>query len=292
MPSLPSWLSWSPAAGFTAQAWIDLAFYPVGALAPEELRELARLGREHREPPGTVVQVWPAVSRPGPRIQVVMAGEPLRRLDPAVDTVVVAGVGSSILGTAAFAREVANLTGRPVAGVVSGAGSGAATVDGLLGWNWYGPINQLDHWLSALVPARGEASFDAEVIDFEQELAGPAAPDAVLRELLSLPGVVRALGHSRGALQLGLVVGALAGSGGLPDGRLRVGTLGAVTALPSQVHSDQVLGALDPLGMINSTPAPCHLLPGRSHSINPDVPLGISLRNDVWGRFGADGPFA
>lgn len=62
-----------------------------------------------------------------------------------IATLTVAGVGSSALGTAAFARNVADAVGRPVAAVVSGYGLADLADEASGGFRWfYGLTNMLD----------------------------------------------------------------------------------------------------------------------------------------------------
>jgi hypothetical protein len=60
------------------------------------------------------------------------------------------------------------------------------------------------------------------------------------------------------------------------------------------VDACQILGELDWLGQLVSVPGARHSLPGRSHSLNPNLPFGfgISLKDDVWGKFGEQSAFA
>ena len=61
-----------------------------------------------------------------------------------VSAIAVADVGSSALGSAAFARNVADAIGRPVAAVVSGYGWPTAT-EALGGFVGFGALNGLRH---------------------------------------------------------------------------------------------------------------------------------------------------
>jgi hypothetical protein len=279
---------------FTPNAWVDAAFYNVGCLSADELRMLAWLGKYHNEPPGTIVRVAPADKGNRARIKVVMAQDWHGHLDHSIDTVVVPGVGSSILGAAALAMDVADQTGKQVAGVVTGTGASGTIIDGLIGWYWYTPINKLDDSLISLAhDAAGAAQIDQGVVELARDAAGPRTPEEVLTHLLTLPNIVRVIAHSKGSLQLGPVVEAASDRLRQRAQHLKVGTLGAVIALPPCVDACQVLGELDWLGQLVSVPRAQHLLPGRSHSLNPNLPFGfgISLKDDVWGKFGADSAF-
>lgn len=58
-----------------------------------------------------------------------------------IDAVVVAGVGSSAIGTASLARNLADYLKRPVAGIVSGCGVEDVISEGFGGWFGLGAIN-------------------------------------------------------------------------------------------------------------------------------------------------------
>ena len=63
--------------------------------------------------------------------------------DTQIDAVVVAGVGSSAVGTAALARSLANYLGRCVAGIVSGRGLTDVVSEGMGGWFGLGVLNAM-----------------------------------------------------------------------------------------------------------------------------------------------------
>jgi hypothetical protein len=212
---LPSWEYLTP------NSIVDCTFYNIGCLDNDEIRQLAWIGKYHNEPPGTVIIVSPKSRHAGePRIKVVIGDAWRLHVPDGIDAIAMAGVGSSILGTAALAKDVADQLGQPVLGVVSGTGTIGAPIDGLTGWYLYGTINQ-------------RAS------------------------------------------------------------TLKIGTLGAVVAIPDDVGSCQVLGGLDFLGWLNSRPDVArHLIPNVWHSLNPSVPLAMSLHRDVWGKFGPSSAFA
>jgi hypothetical protein len=62
----------------------------------------------------------------------------------------VAGVGSSALGAAAFARNVADAFETTVAAVVSGYGLADLLTEALGGWFWFGALNRLRHQFEVL----------------------------------------------------------------------------------------------------------------------------------------------
>ena len=58
--------------------------------------------------------------------------------------VAIAGVGSSVLGTAALARNVADAVGGEIVGLVSGYGVSDLLSEALGGWFFFGAVDQ-DH---------------------------------------------------------------------------------------------------------------------------------------------------
>jgi hypothetical protein len=285
-------------AAFTPNALLDRVFYPVDALHRDEVQALAWVGKLHDEPAGALVEVWPG-SRPGRAIRVLMCRDGHTRIDTQVTTVVLAGVGSSILGTAALARDVANQLDEPVVGIVTGAGLESVLVDAWTGWYWYGVVNRLDNVLLAVGDAAGWLGpINESVLTLEYQVEGPGNPDATLTELLADGArICRLIGHSKGALRIEPVLIAMEETLRLRQGKqqtLRVGTLGAVIHLPPWVDACQIRGDLDWLGALNSVEPPRYFLPDRGHSLNPQFPgmAGISLARDVWGRFGPATAFA
>jgi hypothetical protein len=98
---------------------VDSLFYDVGALTPREQDQLS----PHIEREATIVVVSPREAGAGIRHYKNALRFMLREGD-SVRAVVVAGVGSSVLGTAALARNVADHYGIDVAGIVTGYGNG------------------------------------------------------------------------------------------------------------------------------------------------------------------------
>jgi hypothetical protein len=96
---------------------LDRLFYDVESLSDDEKGELSPLA--DRE--GTVLLVYPSsAGRKTLHYRNVL--QLFLRSRDEVEGIAVAGVGSSVLGTAALARNVADAIGGPVAGIVSGYG--------------------------------------------------------------------------------------------------------------------------------------------------------------------------
>lgn len=154
---------------------LDALFYDVKAIRHDEALELA----PSKAGEGAILIVPPS------------GGEPLRVLPDLdaffaaggddVHTLTVAGVGSSALGTAAFARNVADAVGAPVAAVVSGYGLADLVTEAGGGFSWFAGLDglydlwaRLDHsldWIRAaesgqtlIDPTRRQGHRDAETI--------------------------------------------------------------------------------------------------------------------------------
>ena len=287
----------SVAAWRTFNTTLDEVFYDVGALSSGERAGLAA----HAAPEGAVLVVHPGASE-----------EPIRRFAPvdfvqeqetpgggAVDTVVIAGVGSSALGTAALARDVADHLGRPVAGIVSGLGMSDVLSEALGGWFVFGARNALRETLAVLFDAydlrdhvRDESThrdmkqrFVSAGVDTDHFIYGSPDSATLLYLLLKLGGRIRRLvGHSKGNYS---IENALEGwlehsrNTGTPiHPALCIVTLGAVIRFPPDyTELYQLIGQLDCFGLLNSRLFVERIgVPGAAHSLNLAVPGHLSVR--------------
>jgi hypothetical protein len=276
---------------------LDAVFYDVGALSGEERAELSA----HNNPEGSVLIVFPGGS--GTRIRNLMPRdfvlEQHQGGGDAVDSVVVTGVGSSALGTAALARNVADHLGRPVAGVVSGLGMSDLVTEALGGWFVLGVANAVRDGLARSFDAlelkdhvRDQAShqemsehFEAAGIDRTRFIYGSPDSTALLYLLSKLGGGIKLLvGHSKGNYSIENALRgwlALSERTGAPvDSGLRIVTLGAVLRFPPEfpeVH--QFIGGLDCFGMMNSRAAVDSVrVPGAWHTLNSRLPGDLCVR--------------
>jgi hypothetical protein len=279
----------------TSSAFADCFFYNVQALDKDETRQLAMLGARHRERPGTVVVASPEESRGAhPRIRIAF-GKGWQDFVPGdIDTVVIAGAGSSMLGTAALAKDVAERLNRPVVGVIGGPGMFGAPLDGFFSVFKYGPLSLLvEHWTTLSLLFGSTPKEDPSVVSLACGDADEDQPLAVLRELISRKSVKRVIAHSKGALVLADAVLAEKEALTKRKSKLRIGTLGAVMALPEYVACCQVLGSLDELGLlISRMSVQRNVVWGTSHWLNPKIPLALSLRDHLWEKFGSDSAFS
>jgi hypothetical protein len=290
----------------------DLLFYDVGALDPFEWEML---------PPfvdlkGTIIVVSPRTIPRADRIRHYPSVRGfLREEGDHVQAIAVAGVGSSVLGTASLARNIANYTGWDVAGIVTGFGLADLVVELLGGWFYYGGIDRLryevewaiDRWLTPAVPApRAKASGcrtgsgPGDPLGSVHAL-GHSEVRALYEILLAGPPQLRLLvGHSKGNLLISVVLNHLKDELGDRTTPLRESrrplfdhliavTLGAVVDMPTQafqLQTYQYLGQLDWLGQMNSDrlppvfgaiPLEHEVIPGVGHHLNPIIPCSMSV---------------
>lgn len=278
-------------AGRAANSALDVLFYDVGALSTEEYAALSARGN----PEGSVLVVHPlaaeqAIEKYTPLhfIRAQQQGEAVK-----VDAVVVAGVGSSALGTAALARNVADHLGRPVAGIVSGFGLADMVTEALGGWFVLGFKNSIRDsfaktfdYLEMKDHVWDDASYstlvrDEDITGFNMDRYVYGSPDsaALLLVLYHLREQMQVLvGHSKGNYSIenaleGLVSLCAVKNEAIPD-HLRIVTLGATIRFPAQFPNvEQFMGSIDLFGMINSRPKleVAHI-PWAWHSLNGHLP--------------------
>ena len=180
-----------------------------------------------------------------------------------VHTVAVAGVGSSALGAAAFARNVADAIGEPVAAVVSGYGLADLATEALGGFFLFGAANSLRHgfeWLDRLresgaVADPGTSKAGAETGSPMQRSKDTRTVQALLsHKALKLKLLI---GHSKGNL---VISEALFQMKALDATRLKqiakqmlIVTVSAKIAMPPDFeHIVDIIGQIDGFGALNS----------------------------------------
>ena len=182
-------------------------------------------------------------------------------------SVSVTGVGSSALGSAAFAWNVSTALDEPVAAIVPGYGVADVIQQGLAGW--FGVLNL---WI---------AQMTREALDYTLPLA--ARSDSLLTKsscvlhaiLKEMPNVRRVLGHSKGAMAIKNAIHALPLE---TTRRLHVVTFGCSIAedTPTAGYS-QFLGVIDGVGLLNSWGHPSKTLINTHHSTNSSIPLSMPV---------------
>lgn len=181
-----------------------------------------------------------------------------------VHTLVVAGVGSSALGSAALARNVADAIDAPVAAVVSGYGLADIAAEALGGFFLFGTLNSVRHSFEWLDRYRESAMFYEPEFG-NKKSSGNYSPvrrskdTRTVRALLAHPALTFDLlvGHSKGNLVLSEALFAIQESA--PQSltylakKVRIVTLSAKIAMPSKfLQVIDVMGQLDNFGGLNS----------------------------------------
>ena len=273
----------------TSNTVLDYVFYDTDALSAEERASLSA----HTDPLGSILVVHPGASRKPihPMTPLQFVEEQQGKPAEAVSALVVAGVGSSALGTAALARDVADYLGRPVAGIVSGLGLADVAAEALGGWFVFGATNVLrdalargldvfvqDHVRDQKTHDAMKQHFQASGLDPEFFIYGSPDSTALLYVLSKLGSKIKLLvGHSKGNYS---IENALEGWRQMTKAPrtpipadLQIVTLSAVIWFPPQfAHVRQVIGQIDWFGMLNSRPDVNYLLyPGAWHTLNRDL---------------------
>jgi hypothetical protein len=267
-------------------AVLDAAFYDLGTVTPDEARHLAPwLAQE-----GGILIVPPSGQGEVVVCPTIAAFAEQGGAD--VRSLAVAGVGSSALGSAAFARNIADATGAAVAAVVSGYGVADVITEGLGGWFWFGTVNRLRHTfeyidrLSEDVPHAAAASSDGLALNG----LGISRDTAILLELLADKRFAFSLltGHSKGNLILAETLYALVGRARHLGEPLQLDplivTFSAAIALPDHFRRIiDVMGSIDNFGVLNSTPGIRidRWVPGAWHHTNTRWPRHLPVTHTL-----------
>jgi hypothetical protein len=205
-----------------------------------------------------------------------------------VHTLTVTGVGSSAFGSAAFAWNVSEALGEPVAAIVPGYGLADVVPQALGGWlgfemydamqsttqeflaNFAPTLAMMGKDLARSTPRRETASTGAPVFRH-----GSAASDDVHAILRNVPGITRVVGHSKGALAIENALRSLSAD---RTKQIAVHTFGAVISeqVPCRSYA-QHLGLIDALGTLNSLGNLPEYRPFADHSTNTLIPLSLQI---------------
>jgi hypothetical protein len=281
---------------------VDNVFYDVTALSDPERERLSA----YVAPESSIVTVHPRAENAAIEVlrPVDFVQQQLARSRPHIDTIVVAGVGSSAVGTAALARNVADHTGQAVAGVVSGFGVADIVAEAMGGWFVLGAANIVRDAIARTLDAcqikdhvRDQSSHEhikacVQALGLTKNEFIYGSPDStvLLYLLCTLGERIRTLvGHSKGNYSIDNAlrgwVTASQRTGKPLHTDLCIVTLGAVIRLPaefSNVH--QFIGTSDYFGMMNSRPfLDCCLVPGKWHSLNTRFRSELSVHDALTG---------
>jgi hypothetical protein len=214
-----------------------------------------------------------------------------------IEAIAVAGVGSSALGAAALARDVAAAIKKPVAAVVSGCGVDDLLFQGLGGaWNLR-EDNQLEFWFERMLKCLPGASFMPFLVPWLEDWDSiGCGPDVVtLKSLLRpgrspeepprLPNLKWVVGHSKGNLVISSAISELIMEDVLKTSELanvNFVLFSALTALPPIGKQFQIIGALDGFGLMNSRLLPPYkIVPGAWHHLNRGLPFYLNAVQEL-----------
>ena len=261
---------------------LDSLFYDVDSLSRKETAMLT--GGSLRE--GALIEVAPGRETPllAWRDYAEFAGH---QRDYAA--LAVAGAGSSALGAAAFARNVAEAAGAPVLAVVSGYGVADLITESLGGWLLFAGLNQVRHSFEWIDDWRRLATSRGTLLGLEGfDPVALARRSKDVRTLMALLADGRRfdwlVGHSKGNLVLSEAIYALRETAPPAFDALtqvsRIITVSAKIMMPrgfAQVID--VMGELDGLGALNSRPAIATdiLVPRAGHHTNTALPFCLPI---------------
>lgn len=205
-----------------------------------------------------------------------------------VRTLAIAGVGSSALGSAAFARNIADATGQKVAAVVSGYGMADVAAEALGGFFWFGGLNSLRHLFEGLDRAT-EADHAVEASIDRTSTAAALRLSRDTKTVLALLadqrfGFELLAGHSKGNLVLSEALYQLEIQDAERVQQLaestRIVTVSARIAMPLPFRNViDVMGAWDWFGGLNSRAniAPDVVVPAAWHHTNTELPAHLPV---------------
>ena len=257
-------------------AFLDWLFYDTGNLSQTELSTL--LAEPNAE--GSILVVWPSGAKGDLSVRKFKDYESLRAAPGRLlDRFTIAGVGSSDVGAAAFARTVADRFGEPVGAIVAGYGVTDLLSEALGGWFVLGSANRL---LQTFL----QTAETLPSVDSRQELHGGSFPDAptesgrndsdtLIRLLNDAERTVTFVaGHSKGCLSIAYAMDHVAKLSTAVQREkaqaARIVTTGAVVALPTGFDNvGQYIGAIDWFGGLNSRHGiPHQKIPNAWHHLN------------------------
>lgn len=257
-------------------AGLDALFYDVKVLTAEEIFYLSdAIAAE-----GLIMIVPPAG---GAMLTICDSVEEyMLRGGREVHALAIAGIGGSALGAAAFARNVADALGEPVAAVVSGFGLGDIVneaIGGAFFFGWLGNFRNDCEMIDEVVgrPRLGASS------DRPETTANPQPGCLDVDTVKALIGDTRLdfhllAGHSKGNMVLAEALYELRGTNPARLAKLgreaSIVTFGARIAMPPDFAAvTDVMGALDWYGEMNSRPMleTDIKVPMAGHSTNTDL---------------------
>lgn len=272
----------------------DHLFYNIGNLTKAEQDFLV----ESANPEGSILIVLPTAARGETSVVrrddyqdlLLASGAKLERF-------AIAGVGSSDLGSASFARTLADYYQEPVGAIVSGYGVADLMTEALGGWFVFGGINRLldrqERFETDVLQAGTQPSSKTGTTTVSEADLVERAKKAGLDDVLTLYSLLKdkdrsikmVAGHSKGALLIDTALEALARLGTQDDIHhlkdMHIITASCVVNLPDAFpNALQLMGSLDQFGRMNSTnlkEASFVAIPGALHHLNTLIPGHLDL---------------
>jgi len=206
-----------------------------------------------------------------------------------IGTISITGVGSSALGSAAFAWNLSTALGKPVAAIVPGYGVADVIQQALGGWfgfemysywikqpvqdvlaNTQPQVASIGRALLATTPGHKKATTGAPVFR-----SGSGSSDVLHAILKSSDRPMHVFGHSKGAL---VIANAILDLPAPILAKLSVVTFGCSVSESARVGSyEQFLGVFDLLGIINSGGNAAEHLVDTWHSTNTEMPYTMHV---------------
>ena len=209
-----------------------------------------------------------------------------KTMSPPIRNISITGVGSSALGSVAFAWNISSALGEPVAAIVPGYGVADVVAQALGGWFGFGFQSWLkqsaQRMLAATSPetARIGRALMLTAPGHQEENGAPvfargSGSSDVLHAILEEgSGIHRLFGHSKGALVIENAVADLPKPTLEP---LEIVTFGCPIVEQPPAKYRQILGWFDALGLLNSWGnAPDMLIPAQ-HTTNSWLPLSVPV---------------
>lgn len=277
-----------PALASADNTALDGMFYDIGVLSRDERESLVRSGKVE----GMILEVGPSWS---PSLRVWDSLSACEGLAQRYRAITVAGVGSSAIGAAALARNVADAVRGRVLAVVSGQGMADLASEAMGGYFLFGGLNAMRHGVNSfdrtvdamwsLNPFWPKPRFQSADPGQGFQLARYSADVKALVKLLG--GEVETdwlVGHSKGNLVISEALYALRAKRKHRFAEVAravpIVTFGARIAMPNEVLTViDVMGELDSFGAFNSRPdiAVDVTVPNAWHHTNTRLPFHVPV---------------
>jgi hypothetical protein len=262
-------------------ALLDAVFYDVSVVTAAEIPDVAFwLARE-----GAILLVPPSGHG---QLQVFLTPEAFFADAGDVAALTIAGVGSSALGAAAFARNVADALQEPVAAVVSGYGLSDVLTEAIGGFFLFGALNSVRHAfepfdaLSKMFTKSEALSDKPQSVRLARTSRDTETTVALLKDKRLTARLL--VGHSKGNLVLSEALYAIASENESTAVSLgeqcSIITMSAKIGMPRHFRRVlDVMGEWDGFGMLNSRPdiRSDHIVPNAWHSTNREFPFGMGI---------------